>query len=202
MVAAYFVYGTQVFTGLAVENLRYGYFRDGRLGTGAKWFTLCPHGKELREGKRLIACRECGQPHSPWDTVETKTVLALDQNRRSEYYHAVGNVAVFYERDCASPGKYLIGLPAMAEALAVVLWRIVVPESDDVVIDTAGRALHRNISVYTSAGKRFYALEMLAILDEHHGMAASTSSSRSVLKWNGESIDFQTTLRVPKTVDS
>lgn len=202
MAAAFFVFGTQVFPGLEVKNLRYGYFRDSRLGTGAKWYTLCPHGKELRKGKRLTACRDCGQPHSSWDIVETKAVFALDPNRRSEYYLPAGSVAVFYERDCASPGKYLIGLPASAENLVVVLWRIVVPETDDVVLDTAGLALHRNTTVYTSAGKKFHTLELMAVVDEYHGMVASTTSSRSVLKWNGASIDFQTTQRVPRTIDS
>lgn len=199
---AFYVYGTQVFPGLEVHNLRHDFFRDHRLGEGAKWFSLCPHSSELRKGSKVL-CRECGQAHFAWAALESRTIfLPRQQQSRDGYYEPLGSLVLFHEEDQSLPGKYLIGLPPEDQPYgAIVLWRVIVPEANGVSMATLGSALYRNTGLYSTASGGFHIIEMLALIDRGHGMVTSTSDWRSVLTWDGTQINFQTTLRVPDTVD-
>lgn len=202
---AFYVLGTQVFPGQEVLGKRDDFFRDHRVGDGAKWFSLCPHGTETRGVKgtrKVLVCRECGQTHFAWTALESRTFFLPGTQGSHDRYDPLGGLVIFHEADQPLPGKFLIGLPPDQGDSTVVLWRIIIPETNGGIISAVGPSLYQNSGAYTDSGHNFHVLEMLALVSKGQGMTVSTSTYRSVLLWNGSMIDINSTQRTPHTVDS
>ncbi len=202
----FYVFGTQVFPGQEVLGRREDFFRDHRVGDGARWFSLCPHGSETRASRgarqKVIFCRECGQAHYPWLSLESQTIFLPGPTDSRGHFNPLSSLVVFHEADQPLPGKFLIGLPPDQEDSTVVLWRIIIPETSRAVISAVGPVIYRNTGSYARANHTFPILELMALVGKGQGMTVSTSEYRSVLTLGESGISISSLQKVPHTVDS
>lgn len=205
--AAYYVFGTQVFPGIELPNPnRYSYFR-GRLVKDWVWFVLCPHGLENRPANRkqkVFSCRECGQAHYPWSEIRSQTAFAPHDNKViAAQFSPIAEVITFREEGQTTPGKYLAGLPGNSTGeRSVVIWRTIVPSDIRAEMQALGTVVQRSIVTYHKDSGTFNILEVIATIAPGKGMVLSTGDYRMVMTLKATGLDFSTARKVGNTVES